>query len=156
MNTDKLNQAVSQAQQKAEGFTPKSAPKTNNQAPTNPSNSVAQTIHEAREFGDSAEALEFKDAIIAGSAKGKRWLGVYAATFETVIEHGAAQYHARRTSENAGKGNNDNVDVKALIKQHTGIDVDANAENLGKQIEASAQQIMLPSTPQLYLLPSIE
>lgn len=156
MNIDKLNQAAAQAEPKAQGFTPKSTPKTSNQENQNTGGTAAEIINEAREMAGQVDGLNFRDAVISGASHSKEWLGVYASTFEAVTTQGIAQYHAARASNKVNKNTHQTVDIKALIKQYTGLDVDANKEQMGKQLETSASQLTLQSTPQLYLLPSVE
>lgn len=139
-----------------QGFTPKSAPKANNQQPENISGTASEIINEAREMSGQVDGLNFRDAVISGASHSKEWLGVYASTFEAVTTQGVAQYHAARATNKANKNTHQTVDIKALIKQYVGLDIDANKEQMGKQLEASANQLTLQSTPQLYLLPSIE
>lgn len=123
--------------------------RTRSQATAQSAQSAQQVIQDAQSLSANVESLELKDAVLDAAAAAQRRLGVYAATFETVYEQGKAAYHARRTQQSAQSAQE--VDVKQLIKQFTGIDVDANAAQLGKELAQAEAQLTLPSTPTLFL-----
>ncbi|MFB2832960.1 hypothetical protein [Floridanema evergladense] len=156
MNTDKLNQAVSQAQQ-AQHQPPQTKQtankKTRNQTTQKAQSTAQELIENAHTHDTEVSNATLKDAAIHGMSLGQKKVAVFVAACENTYEAGVKAYLAHSANNNAS--NSEDLNIKGILKD-VGLDIDAINEELGKQLALANQNLTLPSTQPLFLLSSAD
>lgn len=146
MNTEKLNQAVSQAQQKTEGFAPSQQPKTTNRKANVSNDSVAES-DKAFKQGQLLQGKAAAQDVVSDIGD---YMAVYKLLYPVAKETAKQSFILENQSQTEQR---ESLDADKFLTE-IGMNPKAFSEALGKQMEIREARLSLPSIPQL-LLPSV-